>query len=39
MTHVERLASEELSRRIEAGEKVASVEIPVLSTDDGGVPF
>lgn len=32
-------ADRELERRIEHGEKVASVELPVVSTEDDGVPF
>lgn len=35
----ETFADRELTRRIEAGEKTASVEMPVYSTEDDGIPF
>ena len=35
----ETFAERELARRIANGEKVASVELPVYSTDDGGIPL
>ena len=34
-THAER----ELNRRLAKGDKVASVEIPVVTTEDDGIPF
>jgi hypothetical protein len=35
----ETFAERELRRRLDAGEPVACVELPVVSTDDEGVPF
>lgn len=35
----ETFAERELQRRLEAGDKVACVELPVVTTDDEGVPF
>ena len=32
-------AERELARRIESGQEIASVELPVYSTDDEGIPF
>ena len=32
-------AERELARRIESGQEVASVELPVYSVDDDGIPF
>lgn len=35
----ETFAERELQRRLDAGEKVACVELPVVTTDDEGIPF
>lgn len=35
----ETFAERELQRRIVAGEMVACVELPVITTDDEGIPF
>ena len=32
-------AERELARRIESGQEIASVELPVYSIDDEGIPF
>ena len=32
-------AERELNRRIESGQEIACVELPVYSTDDEGIPF
>jgi len=38
-SQAETFAERELARRIANGEKVASVELPVYTTDDDGIPF
>ena len=35
----ETFAERELRRRLDAGERIACVELPVVSTDDEGIPF